>query len=173
MDEEILKIDVAQRAMVSAHKDAIGIGARKVERVDLPMLLIEETQYLAVLGRGNNSRARALTVSSQANWVVRRARALRRKAAVADCAAHERDAIPGNKGMALRRRQVVPRVGEGTVARIAGRAIQIPVRPSRLPARPTTSKQQRCNQHKESELLPSLVQANQSQLQKLDYPISP
>jgi hypothetical protein len=92
---------------------------------------------------------------------------------VADSAAHERDTIPGNEGMSLSQGQVVPRMSEGSVAGIVSRAIQIPVRPSRLPACPTARKQQGCSQHKESELLPSLTHANQSQLQKLDYPISP
>jgi hypothetical protein len=130
-------------------------------------------QYLAVFCSGNDLRARALTVCGQANWLVRRARALRRKAAVADSAAHERDTIPGNEGMSLSQGQVVPRMSEGSVAGIVSRAIQIPVRPSRLPACPTARKQQGCSQHKESELLPRFTQTSQDQLQKLDYPISP
>src|SRR5580693_9054200 len=104
-----------QLAFVTGDEDAVGVAAGDIERIDLPVLLIEKEEGLACGGRRDNLRARAHAVRSEANPAFGRTGALRRERALACGSALKSDDVARRKGVGLRQRERTPGMGKRTV----------------------------------------------------------
>src|SRR5579875_149587 len=108
MDMQIPVIDMAERSLVAAHKDAVPACAGEIERIHLRVLRIEEAERLSIGWGCNNPRTRTLPVCGKPDRIVRRARTRRRERPAADCAASQGNTIACSEDMRLRCGQRIP-----------------------------------------------------------------
>src|SRR5271154_5622938 len=101
-------MNVVQDALVPTDENTVCVSPGEIERVNVPVFLIEQPESLSGLVACNDLRSRTLTISGQPYGMVRRAGSLWQQRTVAFGPAAKLNHVAGREDCGVRFLQAVP-----------------------------------------------------------------
>jgi hypothetical protein len=132
MDREVPEINVVQDSLITADKNSKGMRMGDIERIYLPIFLIEKPQRGICTGWSNDPRTLSLAICRKTNRPLRSAGSLWSKRPLALRPALEQDGVAGGVALRIDSGEIVPRRIERGTGSCGGTAAIDIVRPLRL-----------------------------------------